>query len=307
MHPSIVWLCLICLMLPTTASAQNFNTRIDRLERDVQLMQKSMYRDGAIPDGGAVTTAPTAGGSADAARLQVQIQQLEERIRQMQGRMEEVEHQNRVLKDTLGRFQQDVEMRFNDASTAAMSGEETLTDLPTDDTSTATATPAAATTTTANTAATTATLSEEQVLKLPTRTTANNGTPQFASAREQYNHAFRLLTQTEYDQAGNAFEGFIQQHPNDPLVGNAYYWAGETQYVRQNFVKAADYFRQGYESLPEGPKAGDNLLKLAMSLSAVEQNDKACVVLNQVLSKFGSNSVTLSQKAKAERNRIGCK
>ena len=31
----------------------------------------------------------------------------------------------------------------------------------------------------------------------------------------------------------------------------------------RDFVNAADNFRQGFEALPEGPKAADNLLKMA--------------------------------------------
>ena len=77
-----------------------------------------------------------------------------------------------------------------------------------------------------------------------------------------------------------------KKHPKDPLVGNAYYWQGETYYIRRDYVNAADSFRQGFEALPTGPKAPDNLLKLAMSLNALNRDKEACVVLGQVISKY---------------------
>lgn len=221
------------------------------------------------------------------ARIEVRFAALEERLRQMQGKIEEVEFENRRLRERLDLFQQDAELRFGELESGNAGGAAAATASP------ATETPGQA--------ATAATPSDPQMLRVP----KEGGT--FESPRDHYNHAFRLLNQTQYAEAGASFESFIANYPKDPLIGNAYYWAGETQYVRQSYVQAADYFRRGYESLPDGPKAGDNLLKLAMSLSALDRKTEACVVLKQVVAKFGGNSTSLKTKAETERNRIGCK
>lgn len=232
--------------------------------------------------------APTGGANRDIARIEVRFAALEERLRQMQGKIEEVEFENRRLRERLDLFQQDAELRFSElesgnadgaAATASVSPNEAPAEQP----------------------APAASPSDPQTLRVPKEGGA------FESPRDHYNHAFRLLNQTQYAEAGASFESFIANYPKDPLIGNAYYWAGETQYVRQNYVQAADYFRRGFESLPEGPKAGDNLLKLAMSLSALDRKTEACVVLKQVVAKFGSNSTSLKNKAETERSRIGCK
>ena len=230
------------------------------------------------------------------ARMEVRFSALEERLRQMQGKIEEVDFENRRLREKLDLFQQDAELRFSDLEggvapnssvtpvtpEAAPKPTPTLTPAP-QPTQAATASP------------------DKQVLRMPDRN------KNFDTSREHYNYAFRLLNQTQYAEAGESFESFIQNYPSDPLLGNAYYWAGETYYVRQNYVQAADYFRRGYEALPTGPKAGDNLLKLAMSLSALDRNTESCVVLKQVTAKFGGNSSTLRNKSETERNRIGCR
>lgn len=222
------------------------------------------------------------------ARMEVRFGALEERLRQMQGKIEEVQYENRRLREQVDLFQQDANIRFTELEDKTRGVEAPA------------AAPAAEEETPAPAAAPTST--EKQVLKMP-----NPNSTQFEDSREHYNYAFGLLNKTQYDAAGKSFEEFIKAHPKDPLIGNAYYWAGETYYVRQNYVQAADYFRQGFEAMPEGPKAGDNLLKLAMTLSALDRSSEACIVLKQVAVKYGKNSTTLKQKAETERSRLGCK
>ena len=115
---------------------------------------------------------------------------------------------------------------------------------------------------------------------------------------EQYHQA--IVSYYESSPSG------VKQYPKDPLAGNAFYWLGETFYVRRDYVKAADSFRQGFEALPSGPKAPDNLLKLSMSLNALKRDKEACVVLKQLVSKFGKTSAATKDKAQAEISRIGC-
>lgn len=233
---------------------------------------------------------PSTGSGAAIARIEARFGALEERLRQMQGTIEEVEYENRRLREQLDIYQRDANIRFD---ALEQQTRDSSAPAPADATGETTAPerkqPAAIRT-------------EQQVLKMPDKNAES-----FADPREHYNHAFSLLNKTLYDEAGASFESFIAAYPEDPLIGNAYYWSGETYYVRQDYVRAADYFRKGYEAMPEGPKAGDNLLKLSMSLAAMERGTEACVVLKQVAAKFGANSTTLKKKAESERTRLGCK
>lgn len=277
----------VCVSLPLAfpASAQTYDNRLERLERDLMLMQKDIYRNNAAAASGqAAPSAPMQ--PAEIARIEVRFTQFDERLRAMEGRLEELEFENRKLRESMDRFKQDVELRFQQSqpAPALLNGDTPAANMP----------------------AATASSVDPQTLRLPNLSPTQGGGT-FESARDQYNHAFRLLNQTQYDEAGRLFEDFATRYPTDPLIGNAFYWAGETYYVRQNYVQAADNFRRGFEALPNGPKAGDNLLKLAMSLNSLERNTEACVVLKQVVAKFGTDSTTLRNKAELERNRIGCK
>jgi tol-pal system protein YbgF len=260
--------------------------RMERLERELQLLQRQVAR-GESPTVTTITplneneVADTGGPAA----LGVRLSQMEEEMRALRGKVEEVEFKNRQLAENLEKLQRDTEFRFNEIKpgTTAMVAE---------------------------TATETASKNERKPLagNAPEGSAEPTEKPsgEFANPRDHYQHAFRLLQQTNYEEASKSFADFIKRYPKDPLIGNAYYWQGETFYIRRDYVGAADHFRQGFEALPNGQKAGDNLLKLAMSLNALQRDKEACVVLGQVISRFKKKSPAIGDKAQQERERIGC-
>ena len=114
------------------------------------------------------------------------------------------------------------------------------------------------------------------------------------------------MNQAKYVEAGAALESFTQRYPKDPLIGNVYYWLGETYYVRENYLKSADNFRQGFETMPDGVKAPDNLLKLALSLNMLNKKREACVVLKQLQIKYQGQKTPVLEKAASKEKELGC-
>ena len=126
------------------------------------------------------------------------------------------------------------------------------------------------------------------------------------SASEQYNLAFGLLKQADYPAAEAALKNFIRQHPDDGLAGSAQYWLGETYYARGNYAEAAITFAEGYKRYPKGSKAADDLLKLGMSLARVNQKQNACTALVQLDRDFPNAGNGIKERAKDEKKRLGC-
>lgn len=240
------------------------------------------YQRGNNTDSNEAQESPEVEGTA---RLQVKISEMEEQMRKLQGATEQASFENRQLKAQIDKMNADIDFRLSAL-------EKKMAPVPVDVPQTATSAPDSGT------------LHPVE----PVQENAGGGqpSPKFATSREHYNYAFKLLNQAKYPEAGASFAAFAQNYPKDPLIGNAYYWLGETYYVRRDYVKAADDFRQGYESMPAGPKAADNLLKLAMSLNALKKNKEACVVLKQIVVKFG-NAGNMKLRAEQEMNAIGCK
>lgn len=277
-HFLVLSTVLAGISLPALAQSDTeAQQRLDRLQREIQLLQKQIARGEALTPGETMPVDNSIASVDNPAQLEVRLSAMDEEIRRMRGKLEEAEFQNKRLAETLEKLQKDTDFRFNELAagkTAAPS--ESF------------AAPAAGNSTPA---------SEPSVDE------------NFASPKEHYNHAFRLLNQTKYDEAAKAFEGFTKKYPNDPLIGNAYYWQGETYYIRRDYVASADAFRQGFEALPNGPKAPDNLLKLSMSLSALDRSKEACIVLGQLSNKFKKTptAANVLEKSQQEQKRIGCK
>lgn len=124
--------------------------------------------------------------------------------------------------------------------------------------------------------------------------------------QEQYEKAFGFLRQADYAAAEQGFKSFIDKNPKDKLVDNAKYWYGETLYVRAEFDQAAVAFADAFQQNPQGNKAPDSLLKLAMSLGALNKVQDACTTLMELKSKYPSAAATIKSRADDERTRLKC-
>jgi tol-pal system protein YbgF len=140
----------------------------------------------------------------------------------------------------------------------------------------------------------------------PQQQAAAGGALPAGNAQDQYNYAMGLLTQANYPAAEQAMRSFVQRYPKDPLAGNAQYWLGETFYVRKDYGNAATAFAQGYEKYPKGPKAADDLLKLGMSLTALNQKADACKSYARLTHDFPSPPQSIKERLTAEKQRAGC-
>jgi tol-pal system protein YbgF len=254
------------------------------------------------------------GGSSAAAGLEVRIAAFEEELRTLQGRLEELDHQQQRVNEKLELLQKDnearlaaIEARLPVAAAPVIGGSApapAAAPAPVIDNTP----PAAYSTEPAPAALPVETHSEAApapTMTPPPQAQNSNSSP-YSNAREHYDAAFKALNQSDYPKASQLFSTFIAAYPKDVLIGNAYYWSGETFYVQRQYAKAAEQFRLGFETMPEGPKAPDNLLKLGMSLSLLNRNKEACVVLGQLLKKYSGQSEVIERKAKMESTRLQC-
>ena len=114
------------------------------------------------------------------------------------------------------------------------------------------------------------------------------------------------MKQADYPNAEAALKAFIEQHPKDPMAGNAQYWLGETYYTRNRYLEAASAFAEGYKRYPKSAKAPDNLLKLGMALGRANQKDNACLAFRQLDHDFPNPGASVKERAVAEKKRLGC-
>ena len=295
--------------------------RLDRVERDLNMLQRQVYRGGPAPMAG--------GDPGGAVNAEIRMDRMESQMRDLTGRVEEFMNQVERLRQRVDQVNGDVETRLSQAPpspggyasagppsprtrSAGPSGRELPADPPG---LVGTLTPPGMPP------------GPRQLPEVPspiagtlTPPGAPIAPPELASAAappsarampsgstsEQYNYAFGLLKQADYPAAEAALKSFIDQHPNDPMAGNAQYWLGETYYTRGRYAEAATAFAEGYKRYPKSSKAADELLKLGMSLGRANQKQNACVVLAQLDHDFPAPGAAIKERATTEKKKLGC-
>jgi tol-pal system protein YbgF len=286
--------------------------RIDRLQRELSTLQQDYYRNRGAQSGAAVGAGV---GSATAASFEVRLSQIESQLQALTGRAEELSHANDLVKDRLDKLVSDVDSRLlaveqqrgGSAQAAPQQQQQQQASAP----------PAAGAAQTPRGQAP----AQPGQPGSPSRGTppANLGTlpPDAAAAikpplpdgnaKQQYDYATALITKDQnFPEAERALRAFIAAYPTDGLTPNAYYWLGETYYVRKDYQQAAFTFAEAFQKYPKAQKAPDSLFKLGLSLSQLNQTKEACTAYGRLLDNFPTADNALKARVGNEQRRLKC-
>jgi tol-pal system protein YbgF len=306
--------CALAIAAPQNTYAQSSDTsqlmnRLDRVERDLKELRGQVYRGGATGSGQA--SAPIGGTGGEYPLLR--IDQLEEELRRLTGKLEEIQFAQDQQSSRLERLSNDIDFRLK-----ALEGGKT----PAAPAQTAGPTAAPPVNQPAGPAAipgdpfrsppagNLGSMPAGQPSVLPpaaapappaAQTALPGGTPE-----EQYNYAFGLVRQGDLASAEIALKEFIAKNPKHERAGNADYWLGETYYARGNYQAAATAYLDTVQTYGTGPKGPDALLKLGMSLGLLQQKGEACQILKSLPAKFPKAEAPLKDRAKLEMQRLKC-
>jgi tol-pal system protein YbgF len=315
--------------------------RLDRLERDVNLLQRQVYRG---TSGSAPVPMSPPGDANSALNTEMRMGRIEDQMRTITGQIEETAYKIEQLRQNLEKLQSDIEFRFSQMGSPGSAG----IGAPPQATITPQLTPPQPLPqqlgqnaplqlrppSGGNSAQTPQIGSQPHALGMvrvpegqeiggssssnpilgPSTAQAAPTPPQTASAgsvgtetpQDQYNAAFSLLRQARYEDAEQALRGFVQHYPKDNLAPAAQYWLGETFYVRKDYTNAAATFAEGYEKYSKSSKGPDFLLKLGMSLANAGQKDNACRAYQRLDRDYPQAASEIRDRSGAEKRRLGC-
>ena len=279
------------------AFAQSDSARLDRLERDMQILQQQMGRGG--PSSAAAPSAPAAsGGSAALVQMEMRVSAIENQMRELNGRLEELGIKLNQMEKSLDRKMGDAEFRLKTLEDNQRGGAEGKA-------------PGAAAG-----AAPGVPPGTKPIAPMPAPGAQASAAPAAPSAPmllppgtpdEQFKFAFDFLKQNDYAQGEKAMRAFADAHPNHPLTGNALFWLGQMYFVNKDYTKSAVSFAQSYEKFPDGSKAPESLQKLGVSLAQLNKKDEACTAFKQFQTQYPTAPVATKQSVQAESVRLGCK
>ena len=209
---------------------------------------------------------------ANQVTLSQRVDENQASLRELQGRIEELEHTNEALAKQQRDLYADLDKRLGGNGTMPAPGAA-----------------GAAAGVAAGAAAGTAAGGVAGSAAQP----ADNG----PSSTEQavYAQAFDALKAGSYSLAITGFKDFLTTYPNSSLAENAQYWLGEAYYVNHDYESAGGAFRTVLKKWPDSRKAPDALLKLGYAQYAQKQYPAAKATLTDVTKKYpGTDAAKLA-------------
>jgi tol-pal system protein YbgF len=269
---------------------EQLNHEIHRLRQDLSMMQKEFYQQQTNKS---ISTSDRPRGEVSS-QVEVQISQMEEYLRQMNGRVEEVQHMNHQLQQKLNQTIEMMEYRLVELEKRKVVQPESMVrTFPA---------PAENTNQPGDLGAI-----ESNQKNMTTNGIATNTETEEAEGADKaaFEEAKRFLELTQYDQAATKFTSFITTYPSSTYLPEAHYWQGELHVIRDEKEKAAIAFLKAYQANAKGDKAGESLVRLGSLLGGMGKKQEACTTFDKAIKEF-PKLVDLNKKITQERERIGC-
>jgi tol-pal system protein YbgF len=245
------------------------------------------------------------------------VGQLEEQLRVMNGRVEELNFLVLELQEMLRKQQKDNEFRFQEleggkATTPKQSGDATDV-MPQADPQTDVAS------------------GTEPVLGAPeqnlgTVTADENGNPIVGNGGgtaganlgstasipaglgdgELFEASYNLVLAGDYGAAESALKEHVSRFPKSKRASDAKYWLGESQLGQDKYADAAENFLAISRDFPKSERAPEALLKLGVSMAALKKNDIACATFAEVGKRYPNADEALKSRIDTEKAAAQC-
>ena len=302
---SITVIAASVAFLPASAIAQRPQPtpeqRIDRLERQVNEMQRRVYPKGKPAD--------TAGFSDDPAATQASVLSLDQRLDALERQMADILRQSeengnrlRSLEAGMGQLKADedqriqaIEQRMNQAAPAA---------APV--TSEAAPEPSSPPPAKAKPKGTTQPKAAEAAPAVTDATTAAAAEPASDPGEDAYSQGFHEWEAGQYDQAISTLKSFVASYPKHRRVSYANNLIGRALLDKGDARAAATALLANYRSNPGGDRAPDSLFYLGQALMKLGQPTQACKAYSELDAVYGAkvrpDLKKLEDDAKAQSN-----
>lgn len=314
------------LLYPLAVNAADWQQEIDNLREDVLVLQRQMYRNSGNING---TEANVQKTTDDAIKgdVQVKIGEYDEIIRNVNGRMDTLEHDLKQTNEKLDKINRDMEIRFkilegrqipeNLSAPAPIQGAITHSSPIAENPAKSAAGDSIQGSDLAPLSGMNAIPQKDKDAPRPLvplediniqEKTENSMPPaKPVDAESMYQSGIQAYNAGLTDEAEIAFKEILQKFPKHNLAGNAQYWLGETYLKSGELNKAKQAFKSGYEDYHNGNKAPDSLFKLGITLERLNDNKSACIIYTSFAGEFPKANAELSNRVKSAAEKLKCK
>lgn len=123
---------------------------------------------------------------------------------------------------------------------------------------------------------------------------------------EIYRVAYDHVLAGEYKDAEAGFRQHVELFPADGQTADARYWLGESLAAQGKTRDAAEVFLNSQKDFPKSKKAPEMLFKLGVALVELDNKDVACATFAQVQKKYPKSGQALLTRVAEEQSKAGC-
>jgi TolA-binding protein len=279
--------CAAIALVPSLALAQRQappspEQRIDRLERQVQQVQRQVFPKGRPAD--------TAGFSDDPAATQSSFITLSQRLDAVERQMTDLVRQSeenanrlRTLETGIGQLKTDQDQRISALEQRVSEAVSVAPAPPPERPGAATVVPSAQKPTPPKTAAPPKTAQTAAAVS-----EASNDAAASDPGEDAYSQGFHQWEAGQYDQAISTLKAFTAAYPKHRRASYANNLIGRAQLDKGDARTAAATLLANYRSNPGGERAPDSLYYLGQALMKLGQPSQACKAYGELDAVYGA-------------------
>jgi len=237
--------------------------------------------------------------------------QLEEQIRGLNGRIEELGFQLLQMQEQMRQMQQDNEFRFQELEKGGSQRGDAGSSISQPDIG-----QSAIASNSGTEQGTGAPASDLGTIRFDEKGDLIGGiiepmdgvsdTASLSSPEDMYQAGYNHMLAGDYALAEQVFQDYVANNPDDARAPDAMFWLGEAQYSQGRYQDSAKTFLDAHKKYPRADKGADALLKLGMSLAKLDNRETACATLREVLIRYPGASASVRAKVSEEQLRASC-
>lgn len=135
---------------------------------------------------------------------------------------------------------------------------------------------------------------------------AGAGVPAGLGDTELFEASYNLVLAGDYGAAESALQEHISRFPKSKRASDAKYWLGESQLGQEKYTDAAESFLAISRDYPKSQRAPEALLKLGISMAALKKNDIACATFSEVIKRYPDADGALKSRIDTEKAAAQC-
>jgi TolA-binding protein len=275
-------------LMPAAALAQRQaptpEQRLDRLEREVNQVQRQVFPKGRPADTAGFSDEPAATQSS-VATLDQRLDALEKQMTDLLRASEENGHRLQTLESEAAKVRADQEQRLSALEQRMSEAVAAATAVPAAAAESA-AEPKAAPGKPIKVRASNTTKAEGG--PEPSATSTADATPAGDPGEDAYTQGFHLWESGQYDQAIAALKSFAAAYPKHRRASYANNLIGRSLLSKGQAREAAAAFLANYRNNPSGERAPDSLLYLGQALMQLGQPGQACKAYQELDAVYGA-------------------